>query len=237
VLAEIYNFAWCSGGCYVVMSGRIWKPSGTAIYYAQVVLDESYFMEKYKNKLLNRKPLVFAKPVLGFAAYSGTGKTTLLVKLLPLMKLQGLRVAIIKQSHHDFDIDKPGKDSFEFRKAGANQVLIASEIRCALMTEYEKPVESDLVVLVNKLDLENIDLVVVEGFKYTAFPKIELHRAAVANKLIFPEDDNVIAVASDVSIDTGDLPLLNLNETEEVAGFINRWLNNQLNQNLLKSSL
>ena len=159
----------------------------------------------------------------------------MLLKLLSLMKLQGLRVAMIKQTHHDFDIDKPGKDSFELRKAGANQVLIASEKRCALITEYETPVESDLVGLVNKLDLENIDLVVVEGFKNKSFPKIELHRAATANKLIYPEDDNVIAVASDESLDTGDLPLLNLNETEEVAGFINRWLNNQLNQSCPRS--
>ena len=109
--------------------------------------------------MLNKKQLVFTIPVLGFAAYSGTGETTLLVNLLPLMKLQGLRVAMIKQTHHDFDIDKPGKDSFELRKAGANQLLIASEKRYALMTEYEKPVESDLVGLVKKLDLENIDLV------------------------------------------------------------------------------
>lgn len=169
----------------------------------------------------------FKVPVLGFAAYSGTGKTTLLVKLLPLMKLQGLSVATIKQTHHDFEIDKPGKDSYALRKAGASQVLIASEKRCALVTEYETPVESDLLVLVNKLDLENIDLVLVEGFKNRPFPKIELHRAAAGHKLIFPEDDNVIAVASDENIDTGGLPLLNLNVTEEVTSFINRWLNNQ----------
>ena len=168
----------------------------------------------------------FKVPVLGFAAYSGTGKTTLLVKLLPLMKLQGLRVAMIKQTHHNFEIDKPGKDSYELRKAGASQVLIASEKRLALVTEYEQPVKAGLADLVNKLDLENIDLVLVEGFKNKPFPKIELHRAATGNKLLFPEDDNVIAVASDVSLDTGDLPLLNLNVTEEVAGFINRWLNN-----------
>jgi len=165
-------------------------------------------------------------PVLGFAAYSGTGKTTLLVKLLPLMKLQGLSVAMIKQTHHDFEIDKPGKDSYELRRAGANQVLIASEKRLALVTEYDQPVNTDLAGLVNKLDLENIDLVLVEGFKNEPFPKIELHRAAIGNKLLFPEDENVIAVASDESLDTGDLPLLNLNVTEEVAGFINRWLNN-----------
>ena len=168
----------------------------------------------------------FKVPVLGFAAYSGTGKTTLLVKLLPLMKLQGLSVATIKQTHHDFEIDKPGKDSYALRKAGASQVLIASEKRCAIVTEYEKPVESDLVELVNKLDLEKIDLVLVEGFKNRSFPKIELHRTVTGHKLIFPEDDNVIAVASDESLDTGDLPLLNLNVIEEIAGFINRWLNN-----------
>ena len=80
--------------------------------------------------------LIFNKPVLGFAAYSGTGKTTLLEKLLPLMKLQGLRVAMIKQTHHDFDIDKPGKDSYRLRKAGAGQMLIASDKRCALITEF-----------------------------------------------------------------------------------------------------
>ncbi len=168
----------------------------------------------------------FKVPVLGFAAYSGTGKTTLLIKLLPLMKLQGLRVAMIKQTHHNFEIDKPGKDSYELRKAGANQVLIASEKRCALVTEYEKPVESDLVDLVNKLDLDNIDLVLVEGFKNKPFPKLEIYRKATGHKLIFPEDDNVIAVASDERLDTGGLPLLNLNVTEEVAGYINRWLNN-----------
>ncbi|RKZ70578.1 MAG: molybdopterin-guanine dinucleotide biosynthesis protein B [Gammaproteobacteria bacterium] len=168
----------------------------------------------------------FKVPVLGFAAYSGTGKTTLLVKLLPLMKLQGLRVAMIKQTHHDFEIDKPGKDSYELRKAGASQVLIASEKRLALVTEYEQPVKAGLADLVNKLDLENIDLVLVEGFKNKPFPKIEIHRAATGNKLLFPDDDSVIAVASDGRLDTGDLPLLNLNVTEEVAGYINRWFNN-----------
>ncbi len=183
-------------------------------------------MEKFKNKLLFNRQLAFSKPVIGFAAYSGTGKTTLLVNLLPLLKLQGLRVAMIKQTHHDFEIDKPGKDSYKLRKAGANQVLVASEKRCVIVTEYEEPVEPDLTYLVNELDLRNLDLVLVEGFKSKAFPKIEIHRSAVADKFIFPEDDCVIAVASDEDVDTGDLPLLNLNATEEVAGFINRWLNN-----------
>ncbi|MBL4712350.1 MAG: molybdopterin-guanine dinucleotide biosynthesis protein B, partial [Gammaproteobacteria bacterium] len=179
-------------------------------------------MEKY-----NTKSLIFPKPVLGFAAYSGTGKTTLLVKLLPLMKLQGLRVAMIKQTHHDFDIDKPGKDSFKLRKAGADQVLLASDKRCVLMTEYEERVDPDLISLVEKLDLENIDLIMVEGFKHSPYAKIELHRAATGKKLIHPEDDSVIAIASDVNLETGELPLLDINVPEEVAGFINRWLDHQ----------
>lgn len=168
--------------------------------------------------------MTFKVPVLGFAAYSGSGKTTLLVKLLPLMKLQGLRVALIKQTHHDFEIDKPGKDSFRLREAGADQVLLASDKRCVVITEYETPAEPDLPQLINRLDLDVIDLVMVEGFKHLPFSKIELHRPSTGNKLIFPEDDSVIAVASDGDIDTGGLPLLNINAAEEVAGFINRWL-------------
>ncbi len=179
-------------------------------------------MEKFKDK-----KMPFAKPVLGLAAYSGTGKTTLLVKLLPLMKLQGLRVAMVKHTHHDFDIDKPGKDSFELRKAGADQVLLASDKRYALLTEYEKPYEADINTLIEKLDLENLDLVMVEGFRHLPFPKIELHRPVMAKPLLFKEDKSIIAVASDGDIETGELPLLNLNAPEEIAGFINRWLDNQ----------
>ena len=178
-------------------------------------------MEKIKNGFLK-----FSKPVLGFAAYSGTGKTTLLVQLLPLMKLQGLRVALIKQTHHDFDIDKPGKDSYELRKAGADQVMLASDNRTAVVTEYDEPHATDLEELVASLDLEHIDLVLVEGFKHSPFPKIELHRPSTGNKLIFPDDECVIAIASDEKLETGDLPLIDINVPEEVAGFINRWLDN-----------
>ncbi len=151
-----------------------------------------------------------------------------MVKLLPLMKLQGLRVGLIKQTHHDFEIDKPGKDSFELRKAGAAQVLLASDKRTALVTEYEERVEPDLMSLIHKLDLENLDLVMVEGFKHLPFAKIELYRPATGNKLIFPNDKSVVAVASDEKFETGDLPLLDINVPEEVAGFINRWLDNRM---------
>ena len=166
----------------------------------------------------------FTKPVLGFAAYSGTGKTTLLEKLLPLMKLQGLHVAMIKQTHHDFDIDKPGKDSYRLRKAGASQMLIASDKRCALMTEFIETKDQDLSSLIARLDLDNVDIVLVEGFRHLPFPKIELHRPTAGKPLIFPDDDSVIAVAADDTIDTGSLPMLNINVPQEVMGFINHWL-------------
>lgn len=165
----------------------------------------------------------FKIPVLGFAAYSGTGKTTLLVRLLPLLKQQGLRIAMIKQTHHDFDIDKPGKDSYVLRKAGADQVMLVSDNRCAVMTEYPQAKEPDLVDLINKLDLANLDLVMVEGFKHITFAKIELHRSAAGNRLMFAQDDSIIAVASDESLATGSLPLLDINAPEEVAAFIMRW--------------
>ena len=173
------------------------------------------------------KPLQFAIPVLGFAAYSGTGKTTLLIKLIPLLRLQGLRVGMIKQTHHDFEIDIPGKDSYELRKAGASQMLLASDRRSALITEYEQQPAISLDTLVNQLDLNSLDLVLVEGFRHLPFAKIELHRPAAAKDCIYPEDCSVIAVASDVKLDTGGLPLLDINSAEEVAGFINRWLGQQ----------
>ena len=169
------------------------------------------------------RPLRFDIPVLGFAAWSGTGKTTLLVKLLPLLRLQGLRIGMIKQTHHDFEIDVPGKDSYELRKAGASQMLLASEKRSALITEYESPAALPLSALVKQLDLANLDLVLVEGFRHLPFDKIELHRPSTGREPVFPHDSSVIAVASDEKIDTSGLPLLNINSAEEIAGFINRW--------------
>ena len=172
----------------------------------------------------NSSEMCFTKPVLGFAAYSGTGKTTLLVKLLPLLKAYGLRIAMVKQTHHDFEIDRPGKDSFELRKAGADQVMLASDRRCAVITEYQEVKEPVLDELINRLELDDIDLIMVEGFKYSPFAKIELHRSAVASRLLFPKDDSVIAVASDEQLDTGNLPLLDINAPEQVAEFIKQWL-------------
>ena len=166
----------------------------------------------------------FKKPVLGFAAYSGTGKTTLLVKLLPLLKNAGLRVGMIKHAHHDFDIDIPGKDSYELRKAGADQVLIASKHRRALMTETSADDEPVLEDLVNSLNLEKVDLVIVEGYRHLHFPKIELYRPSLGKELIYPKDINVIAVASDEKVETTGLPLLRLGDPKEISRFILDWM-------------
>ena len=167
----------------------------------------------------------FDVPVLGFAAYSGTGKTALLVRLIPLLKERGFRIALVKHAHHDFDIDIPGKDSYELRKAGAAQVLVASDRRRAMVREMDKPAEPLLEELVNELNLVEVDLVLVEGFRHLAFPKIELHRPSLQKDLIYPQDSSVIAVAADAEIDTGTLPLLDLNQPEAITEFISNWMN------------
>lgn len=169
----------------------------------------------------------FSKPVLGFAAYSGTGKTTLLVRLLPILKGRGLRIAMIKHAHHDFDIDKPGKDSYELRKAGADQMLVASDKRWALMTEIHESKDPRLEDLITLLNVDECDLVLVEGFRHVEVEKIELHRPSLKKDLIYPEDKNIIAIASDEKILTNDLPLLNLNEPREIADFICDWFDQE----------
>jgi molybdopterin-guanine dinucleotide biosynthesis protein MobB len=166
-------------------------------------------------------------PVLGFAAYSGTGKTTLLKQLIPLLAAREVRVGVIKHAHHNFDIDKPGKDSFELRKAGARQMLVASARRWALMTENDSAGDPQLDDLVKRLDLDRIDMVLVEGFKHLSFPRIELHRPSLGHPLLYTEDNSIIAVASDASIDSGDLPLLDLNDATAVTDFILSWLSPQ----------
>ena len=165
---------------------------------------------------------IFNLPVLGFAAYSGTGKTTLLVKLIPLLKRKAIRVAMIKHAHHEFDI--PGKDSYELRKAGASQVLVASSKRRVLIKETPDEKDPELAELVNEFEPGDADLVLVEGFRHAAFPKIELHRSQLNKEFIFPTDPNVIAVAVDEPVDTGGLPMLDINNPESLVTFIQAWL-------------
>ena len=166
----------------------------------------------------------YLKPVLGFAAFSGTGKTTLLEKLIPLLTAQNIRIGMVKHAHHEFDIDKPGKDSYRLRKAGAQQMLIASSQRQALMTENTTAQEPRLEELITRLNLDDIDLVLVEGFKHVPFPKIELHRQALGKTLLYPEDPDIIAVASDHLADCGELASLDINDTAAIAAFIVTWL-------------
>jgi molybdopterin-guanine dinucleotide biosynthesis protein MobB len=169
----------------------------------------------------------YAKPVLGFAAFSGTGKTTLLKQLIPLLADRGIRLGVIKHAHHNFDIDKPGKDSFELRKAGARQMLVASSRRWALMTETGDHDEPQLDYLLGRLDPDGIDLVLVEGFKHVPIPRIELHRPSLNYPLLHPDDPGIIAVASDTPLDTGELTWLDLNDVGAIAEFVRIWLQEQ----------
>lgn len=160
-------------------------------------------------------------PIVGFAAYSGTGKTTLLRKLLPILKARGVRVGMVKHAHHTFEMDQPGKDSYELRKAGAAQTLIASRSRWALMVERPKEKEPQLDEVLLELDQAALDLILVEGFKEEPFPKIELRRRGLKGKPFFPEDDNIVAVATDDPSDLQTrLPILDLNSPESIADFI-----------------
>lgn len=161
------------------------------------------------------------KPVVGFAAYSGAGKTTLLKQLLPLLTGRGVRVGMIKHAHHSFDIDTPGKDSYELRKAGAAQMLVASARREALVIEKTEPTEPRLDTLIGQLHQDDIDLILVEGFKQESFPKIELFRSSVGKPALYPQDNSVIAVATDAALPVPtDLPVLDINDPDAIAAFI-----------------
>ncbi|WP_025542430.1 bifunctional molybdopterin-guanine dinucleotide biosynthesis adaptor protein MobB/molybdopterin molybdotransferase MoeA [Vibrio parahaemolyticus] len=158
-------------------------------------------------------------PILGFAAYSGTGKTTLLEALLPKLTEAGLRIGMLKHAHHNFDVDKPGKDSYRLRKAGASQMLIASRNRFALMTETPEA-EAEFEHLLTRFDEDKLDVVLVEGCKNIAFPKIELHREEVGKPWLYPHDENIIAIASDTAELDSELPQMNINDLDAIAQFV-----------------
>ncbi|MCH7374527.1 bifunctional molybdopterin-guanine dinucleotide biosynthesis adaptor protein MobB/molybdopterin molybdotransferase MoeA [Aeromonas sp. MR19] len=161
-------------------------------------------------------------PLLGFAAWSGTGKTTLLEQLIPILVSRGLRLGVLKHAHHDFDIDQPGKDSHRLRKAGANQMMVASRRRHARIMETDLA-EADFHQLLASFDQTSLDLLLVEGFKHEHFPKIELHRAALGKPLLFPEDGDIIALASDQPQETA-LPRLDINDLDAIADFVCAYL-------------
>ena len=155
--------------------------------------------------------------VLGIVGWSGSGKTTLLVALLPLLRAQGLTVSTIKHTHHGFDMDRPGKDTYRHREAGAQEVLVASGTRWALLHEIQGE-EPTLPYLLTKL--EPVDLVLVEGFKAHPFPKLEVHRPALGKPPIWPDVPDIVAVAADSPVDVGDRVQLPLNEPDAVM----RWV-------------
>lgn len=159
--------------------------------------------------------------VIGFAGWSGSGKTTLVEQVIGLLEARGLVVSLIKHAHHEFDIDYPGKDSYRHRHAGCREVLVTSANRWAIMHELRGRDELSLDEALAQLS--PCDLVLVEGFKHAPIAKIEIYRADIDKPQLFPNDQHVIAVASDRPVDTS-LPQLDLNQPAEVADFIVRAL-------------
>ncbi len=170
-------------------------------------------------------PSELSIPVLGFAAFSGSGKTTLLEKLIPLLRKHGLRLALVKHSHHDFEMDRPGKDSDRLRRAGAGQVLLASKYRTAWIREGDGQTEPDLGELLQRLDTGQVDLVLVEGFREEPIAKIEIHRPSLEKPLLCLRDSHIIALAADEQPRQDvPVPVLMLDDSESIADFILSWL-------------
>jgi molybdopterin-guanine dinucleotide biosynthesis protein B len=156
--------------------------------------------------------------IIGLAGWSGSGKTTLVTKLIPRLLARGLRVSTLKHAHHGFDLDQPGKDSFMHRAAGATEVIISSAKRWAILHELREEPEWDLSALVAKMS--PVDLVLVEGFKRDAFPKLEIHRAANGKPLLHPDDPHIVAVACDSAVPDTKVPVVDLNDIEAIADLL-----------------
>jgi len=167
----------------------------------------------------------FPIPLLGFAAFSGTGKTTLITQLLPKLTERGLRIGMVKHSHHDIEMDNSEKDSYKLRKAGACQMVLASPHRTILFAEQDEPEEPALITQLNWLNTDDLDLVLVEGFRHEAFTKIELHRPSLGKPLLAVDDQRIIAIATDAAIDQQKLfdkglVYLDLNDVNAITDFI-----------------
>jgi len=155
--------------------------------------------------------------VIGIAGWSGAGKTTLLTRVIPLLAARGWRVSTIKHAHHQFDVDQPGKDSHTHRAAGATEVLVSSANRFALMHELRGEPELSLGALLEKL--APVDLVLVEGFKREAHPKLEVYRASVGKPLLAPDDPHIVAIAADGPV-AARVPVVSLDNVEAVADIL-----------------
>jgi molybdopterin-guanine dinucleotide biosynthesis adapter protein len=156
--------------------------------------------------------------IIGLTGWSGAGKTTLILKLIPLLTAKGLKVSTLKHAHHMFDVDTPGKDSYEHRAAGATEVLIASENRFALMHELRGEPEPKLEILLSKLSA--VDLVLIEGFKRAPHPKIEVYRESNGKELMHPGNGTIIAMASDVPLANSLCPMFDINDAKAIADLI-----------------
>ena len=155
--------------------------------------------------------------IFGLAGWSGSGKTTLLTALIPQFVARGLVVSTVKHAHHEFDIDRPGKDSWRHREAGAREVMVASSRRWALMHELHCAPEPPLEELTAQMS--PCDLLLVEGFKFHPHPKLEVHRPSLGKPLLYPQDPYIVAIASDEAF-PAPLPLLPIADPPAIAGFI-----------------
>ncbi len=159
-----------------------------------------------------------AMRIIGLAGWSGSGKTTLITRVIPCLIARGVKVSTVKHAHHGFDLDQPGKDSFFHRAAGATEVIISSAKRWAILHELREQPEWDLRALVAKMS--PVDLLLVEGFKRDAFPKLEIHRLANGKPLIQPDDPHIVAIASDVALPQAKVPVIDLNDIEAIADLL-----------------
>ncbi len=156
--------------------------------------------------------------LFGIAGWSGSGKTTLLRGLIPLLVGRGITVSTVKHAHHAFDVDQPGKDSYVHREAGATEVMISSTHRWALMHEHRGAPEPSLAELIRHMT--PVDLLLIEGFKYATYDKLEVHRPSLGKPMLAPEDPYVVAVASDAPLPGLDRPVLPLNDPAAIAHFV-----------------
>jgi molybdopterin-guanine dinucleotide biosynthesis protein B len=161
---------------------------------------------------------VSAQRLFGLAGWSGSGKTTLLTRLLPELTRRGLSVSTVKHAHHAFDVDKPGKDSWRHREAGATEVMVSSASRWALMHEHRGAAEPGLAELLRRMS--PVDLIIVEGFKGETHAKLEVHRPALGKPLLCRDDPHIFAVASDAPLQGVALPVLPLDDAAAIARFI-----------------
>jgi molybdopterin-guanine dinucleotide biosynthesis adapter protein len=156
--------------------------------------------------------------IIGLAGWSGSGKTTLVTKVIPALVERGLKVATVKHAHHEFDIDQPGKDSWLHRQAGASEVAIVSSRRWAMIHELGNEPEPPLLEILQKLS--PVDLVIVEGFKRHSHPKLEVYRACVGKPLLHPDDDCIVALATDTPLPQASVPVVMLDDIESIANVL-----------------